>query len=248
VGRNAVHRHPLQPGETVRLVAVVAALACGTALPLAHDRITTKVTWDGEISRIVEARCVSCHTPGGRGPMPLTTYDEARPWAKAIRDEVVARRMPKWHAARGYGDFANDPSLSPFEIALIAAWADGGAPRTLPGRPEGAAPASPPARPAAHIEPTGTRAVDVPCGDHPVADHDVRLVAVHPRGARGSSIAVAATLPDGRREIVGWFRDYDPGFPTTYWLRTPLDLPRGSRMQSETTGGSCTVSVTIAAR
>ncbi len=95
----------------------------------AHDRITTKVTWNREISRIVQARCVGCHADGGRAPMPLATYEQARPWAKAIRDEVLARRMPKWQAARGYGDFAFDPSVSPFVVALIAAWADGGAPR-----------------------------------------------------------------------------------------------------------------------
>ena len=61
--------------------------------------------------------------------MSLATYEDARPWARAIKEEVMTRRMPKWHAVRGYGDFSNDPSLSPFEIALIAAWADGGAPR-----------------------------------------------------------------------------------------------------------------------
>ena len=71
---------------------------------------------------------MTCHSPGGRAPMPLTTYEEARPWAKAIKEEVLARRMPKWHVVRGYGDFKNDPSLSAFEIALVAAWADGGAP------------------------------------------------------------------------------------------------------------------------
>ena len=52
---------------------------------------------------------------GGRGTMSLTTYEEARPWARAIKEEVLTRRMPKWHAVRGYGDFTNDPSLSPFE-------------------------------------------------------------------------------------------------------------------------------------
>ena len=58
--------------------------------------------------------------------MSLAVYEDARPWAKAIKEEVLTRRMPKWHAARGYGDFSNDPSLSPFEIALIASWADAG--------------------------------------------------------------------------------------------------------------------------
>ena len=70
----------------------------------AHDPIGTKVTWDREIAPIVQARCVSCHSEGGKGP-PLMTYEEARPWAKAIKEEVLTRRMPKWAAVRGYGDF-----------------------------------------------------------------------------------------------------------------------------------------------
>ncbi len=73
--------------------------------------------------------------------MALTTYEEARPWARAIREEVLARRMPKWHVVRGYGNFSNDPSLSAFEVALFAAWADGGAPRVLP--PKAGAPPTP---------------------------------------------------------------------------------------------------------
>ena len=105
--------------------------------------ITTKVTWSREVVRIVNKRCLGCHVAGGVAPMPLSTYDQARPWAKAIKDEVVARRMPKWPAARGFGHFSNDPSLSPFEIELIAAWADGGAPkgeeRDLPAKMPAAA-------------------------------------------------------------------------------------------------------------
>jgi len=61
--------------------------------------------------------------------MPLTTYDETRPWARAIKEQVLTRRMPKWHAARGFGAFANDPTLTPFEIALLVSWIDGGMPR-----------------------------------------------------------------------------------------------------------------------
>jgi hypothetical protein len=101
----------------VRIVALwVAAVVVS-----AHDPIKSRVTWAGDISPIVEARCASCHSVNARGTMSLATYDDARPWARAIKEEVMARRMPKWHAVRGYGDFSNDPSLSPFEIALIAA-------------------------------------------------------------------------------------------------------------------------------
>src|SRR5262245_24896465 len=96
-----------------RLLAILLASgATGImAFPplLAHDPTTTRVTWNREISRILQARCVSCHSSGGRGPMSLVAYEDARPWAKAIREEVLTRRMPKWHAARGYGDFSNDP-------------------------------------------------------------------------------------------------------------------------------------------
>ena len=110
-------------------------LGAFTLVGRAHDRITTRVTWDREIAPIFEARCVECHRSGGRSTIPLTNYQQARPWAVAIKEEVLTRRMPKWSAARGYGDFANDPSLSPFEIALIAAWVDGGAPETEKNKP-----------------------------------------------------------------------------------------------------------------
>ena len=57
------------------------------------------------------------------------TYDDARPWAKAIRDEVLARRMPPWGAVKGVGEFRDDPSLSQIEIDMIVNWVEGGAPK-----------------------------------------------------------------------------------------------------------------------
>jgi hypothetical protein len=95
---------------------------------LAHDTITTKLLWTQEISRIVNRHCVSCHRDGGAA-MSLATYDEARPWAKAIRDEVLARRMPPWGAVKGVGEFRGDPSLSQIEIDMIVNWVEGGAPK-----------------------------------------------------------------------------------------------------------------------
>ena len=61
--------------------------------------------------------------------MPFSTYEEVRPWARAIKTQVLTRHMPKWHAAHGYGAFANDPSLTQVEMAIVAAWVDGGQPR-----------------------------------------------------------------------------------------------------------------------
>src|SRR5580765_1011777 len=113
---------------THSLILFVAGLACAIRVA-AHDPITTNVTWSREVVRIVDKSCANCHNKSSVGPMPLTTFDEVRPWAKAIKDEVVSRRMPPWPAARGFGHFTNDPTLSPFEIELIAAWVDGGAPK-----------------------------------------------------------------------------------------------------------------------
>ena len=80
------------------------------------------------------------------------TYDEARPWAKAIRDEVLARRMPPWGAVKGVGEFRDDPSLSQIEIDMLVNWVEGGAPQGdeiyLPPAPHFPAESQP--APAAH--------------------------------------------------------------------------------------------------
>jgi hypothetical protein len=215
----------------------------------AHDPITTRVTWHGEVARIVEARCVRCHSPEGRGPMSLATYEDARPWAKAIKEEVMTRRMPKWHAVRGYGAFSNDPSLSPFEIALIAAWADGGAPKGVP-----AAKSDKPKRRLNEARSVGTvrpladgraREIALPCGDHALPEGT--LLGIRPETRQDGSVGMAVRFPDGRREIVGWVRNFDPDFSTTYWLRDPLVLASGSALSTEPRDG-CTVTVTLRPR
>jgi hypothetical protein len=245
-----------------RLASTVAGagLILAVTLAEAHDPITTRVTWTGDISRIVHARCVTCHSPDGPGPMPLTTYEEARPWAKAIKEEVMTRRMPKWHAARGYGDFSNDPSLSAFEIALVAAWADGGAPKGTDAdkgkgtreerlRPErgakspseserGWGPAS------ADKRRQDLREVRLACGEQPLPEGT--LLAVRPELESGGSAGIAMRLPDGQREIVAWIRNYDPEFPTTYRLRRPLPLPKGSTLVTDEREG-CAITVTVLA-
>jgi len=64
--------------------------------------------------------------------MSLATYEEARPWAKAIKEELLEKRMPPWHAVKGYGDFRNVPPLTQREIDMIVNWVEGGAPRGDP--------------------------------------------------------------------------------------------------------------------
>ena len=89
-------------------------------------------TFSRDVLPILQKRCQDCHRPGEIGPMPLLTYKEVRPWAKAIRESVVTRKMPPWHADPGVSRFRNDHSLTDAEIGVVARWADAGAPEGNP--------------------------------------------------------------------------------------------------------------------
>jgi hypothetical protein len=80
-----------------------------------------------DVLPILQKHCQECHRPGEIAPMPFLTYAETRPWAKSIRQEVTARKMPPWFADPAYGHFANDRSLSQLEIDTLAAWVIAGA-------------------------------------------------------------------------------------------------------------------------
>src|SRR3954452_3829757 len=81
------------------------------ALPAAaHDIITTKLTYTRDISRIFSRRCVSCHSESSS--VPLTSYEQVRPWAVDIKEQVISRAMPPWGAVKGFGDLAPDMGLS----------------------------------------------------------------------------------------------------------------------------------------
>jgi len=97
------------------------------------------VTFTKDVAPIFYGKCAACHRPGEIAPMSLLTYKDARPWARAIKEKVVNRDMPPWHADPQHGAFKNDRRLSDKEIATISAWVDGGAvegnPRDLPAVP-----------------------------------------------------------------------------------------------------------------
>jgi len=109
--------------------AVILSLGVGGAIvSRAHDPITTQITWNRDISRIVYARCGSCHHEGGAASdINLMSYKDARPWAKAIKEDVITKKMPPWFADPQYGHFSDDRSLSKQEIDTITSWVDGGA-------------------------------------------------------------------------------------------------------------------------
>ena len=92
-------------------------------------------TFNADVAPILYENCATCHRKGEVAPMSLTSYQAARPWARAIKAKVVAREMPPWFADPRYGHFKAVLALSQAEIDTIAAWADGGA----PGKPGGCA-------------------------------------------------------------------------------------------------------------
>ena len=84
-------------------------------------------TFSKDVAPILYKSCVQCHRPGAIAPMSLLSFDDARPWAKSIKQKVAARTMPPWGADPHIGKFSNDPSLTDAEIATVVAWVDGGA-------------------------------------------------------------------------------------------------------------------------
>ena len=96
------------------------------------------ITYTKDIAPILQRSCENCHRADGAAPMPLSTYEEVRPWARAIKQRTGmgprAGVMPPWYIEKNIGiqEFQNDPSLSDAEIAKIAKWADSGAPRGNP--------------------------------------------------------------------------------------------------------------------
>jgi hypothetical protein len=89
-------------------------------------------TFTKDVAPILYKNCTHCHRPGEIGPFSLLTYEEARPYAAAIRDEVADGTMPPWHADPKHGKFLNDRSLSVEEKDTILRWARGGAPKGDP--------------------------------------------------------------------------------------------------------------------
>ena len=202
---------------------------------LAHDPISTKITWCREISRIVFAHCASCHREGGSS-FPLVTYRQARPWAVAIKDEALERRMPPWGPVAGFGDFRDDQSLTETELELIAAWAEGGAPEGDPAL----LPPTPDFRKSAESP--------IPGGTEIVVDgrlelrRAIRLVAIRPGTLpAGATLQVVARRPDGTIEPLLWLYDYQPRFSRTYVYRDAIALPAGTVVETSPANGGTVV-------
>ncbi|HJQ71273.1 MAG TPA: cytochrome c [Blastocatellia bacterium] len=98
------------------------------------------LTFSKDVAPIFYKNCASCHRTGEIAPMSLITYKEVRPWARAIREKVITRDMPPWHADPKHGEWVNDRRMSQKDIDTIVAWVDQGAkegnPKELPPAPK----------------------------------------------------------------------------------------------------------------
>jgi hypothetical protein len=116
------------------LLALVIAVATSPMNASQSAPGQSPVTFSKDIAPIFQKDCQACHRPGSIAPMSLLTYAEARPWARSIKQKVLAREMPPWFIDKNVGvqHFSNDRSITDAEIALIAKWVDAGAPEGNP--------------------------------------------------------------------------------------------------------------------
>jgi len=107
----------------------LSALLLGTCVAaVSHETLTTTVLFDREIVRILDKHCVMCHVENGPA-FPLVTYEQTWLEKRPIRADVIARHMPPWAAVSGYGQFANENSLTLRETQFIVSWVEGLGPR-----------------------------------------------------------------------------------------------------------------------
>jgi len=182
-----------QPRAT-RLTALLTILLAGFLVTGArvgsHVPITTRITFNREVVRILREHCLDCHSPEGiKYDLPLLTYAEARPWAKAIKEEILNRRMAPHQVVKGYGRFRHDYLLAPREQDQLISWIEGGVPkgeeRDYPGelRAESGEPAWSTGKPDLILQPpAATKVPPAPftgrrCQTIPLRDASVRWIS-----------------------------------------------------------------------
>lgn len=114
----------------VTLILICGAFCAGVLLSQETKQpAQAELTFTKDVAPIFQKHCTSCHRPNDIAPMSLTSYEEVLPFARMIRENVVHRKMPPWHADPAFGEFSNDARLTEEEIATITAWVKGGAKR-----------------------------------------------------------------------------------------------------------------------
>ena len=154
------------------------------------------------------------------------TFEQARPWAKAIKEEVLERRMPPFSAVKGFGELRDDQALTQEEIHLIADWVEGGSPegdpKLMPSIPEFSS--------ASHSHKTGHELI---VDGSLTLTQPATIAAVHAGAlAENSSIKAIAQRPDGSIEPLIWIYKYKPQFDRAYYFRSPVALPAGTKIET----------------
>ena len=97
----------------VAVFCVLGVLGSAAAFGASPAPVFTK-----DVLPILQSKCQGCHRPGEIAPMSFLTYKDVRPWAKAIREAVLVKKMPPWFADPHYGKFRNDQSLNQTATAV----------------------------------------------------------------------------------------------------------------------------------
>ncbi len=168
------------------------------------------------------------------------SYQVARPWAKAMKEEVLERRMPPFAAVKGFGEVKDEDALTQEELHIIADWVEGGSPegddpKLLPKPPDFSDPKN---APEVAAKASGSSALKKTSPPQLVDDGTLTLKqAMTLIGARagtmseGASIQAAVQKPDGSIEPLIWIYDYKPKFDRAYYFEKPLLLPAGSKVE-----------------
>lgn len=182
----------------VLLLVILAIAVFASTRIRADDPVSTNVSFNREIIRIIQRKCEPCHTDGGLA-FSLSDYRDARAWGRAIREELVEHRMPPPIVARGYGGYLSDPSLNTREMATLLTWLDGGMPR-------GDEADRPKTTDAGDGAERGSGSVRLPLPPQTVAAREhlvVRRVTVDAAAIANRSIARVELRPGNRRVLRG---------------------------------------------
>src|SRR6516225_132212 len=131
---DAMKQTSIRLGSRFLLVGIgILSLFCPGSSPAGSNEPADKsspakepITYAKQVSRILQNRCQTCHHPGTAAPFSLLTYEDAVNWSQTIREVLLDKRMPPWHADPRYGHFSNDRRLPKEELAALLGWLDTG--------------------------------------------------------------------------------------------------------------------------
>ncbi len=198
-----------------------------------------------EIAPLLQSRCIQCHSPGNIAPWSMTNHAVVQLYADSMKDEVLAARMPPWHADPHVGRFSNDSSLQPEESARLIRWLDAGAPRGDGPDPLETTATEPPEWPFG----TPDLVLSIPSQSLPATgDVDYRYITVKPNLSTDVWLRAAVVRPGNRKVVhhslvflgsagnnlnglAGYFAGYVPGLePSIFPDGSGKLLPKGTNL------------------